>query len=103
MGAVFALRTARIGALWPVGAEQLRAAGFTTVALTPDPAATALDDVDLTAPKRLALLLGSERAGLSEGTMAAADLRVRIPMRSGVDSLNVAAAAAIALHAMTAP
>ena len=102
MGAVFSLRVARIAALVPDGADQLRAAGFTTVALTPDPSATALGDVDLNAPVRLALLLGSERAGLSAEVMAGADLRVRIPMRSGIDSLNVAAAAAIALYAMTA-
>ena len=101
MGAVFAVPIATIGAVSPDGLDLLRSAGFTTLALTPSADATALDEVDLAAPARLALLLGSERAGLSHDVLGAADLRVRIPMRSGVDSLNVAAAAAIACHAMT--
>jgi tRNA G18 (ribose-2'-O)-methylase SpoU len=70
--------------------------GFTTVALTPDPSAEPVDvlrDLD-----RVALLLGSERHGLRPETIAAADRRVRIPMAAGVDSLNVATAAAIAFH-----
>jgi tRNA G18 (ribose-2'-O)-methylase SpoU len=70
--------------------------GFTTVALTPNPSAEPVDvlrDLD-----RVALLLGSERHGLRPETIAAADRRVRIPMAAGVDSLNVATAAAIAFH-----
>jgi len=51
---------------------------------------------------RLALLLGAEGPGLSAGALAASDLRVRIPMAPGVDSLNVAAASAIAFHRATA-
>ena len=52
---------------------------------------------------RAALLVGAEGAGLSAAALAVADLRVRIPMAAGVDSLNVATAAAIALHHLTLP
>jgi tRNA G18 (ribose-2'-O)-methylase SpoU len=79
----------------------LGAAGFTVAALTP--AADAVDLADLTAadlPERLVLCVGSERAGLSDASMAAATLRVRIPMQHGVDSLNAAAATAIACYAL---
>jgi tRNA G18 (ribose-2'-O)-methylase SpoU len=77
--------------------DPLRAAGFHLLALTPQPAAIPLSSVDPELP-RIALLLGAEGPGLVAETLAAADERVRIPMRSGVDSLNVATAAAIALH-----
>jgi tRNA G18 (ribose-2'-O)-methylase SpoU len=79
----------------------LGAAGFTVAALTP--AADAVDLAELTAadlPERLVLCVGSERAGLSDASMAAATLRVRIPMQHGVDSLNAAAATAIACYAL---
>jgi tRNA G18 (ribose-2'-O)-methylase SpoU len=79
----------------------LAAPGFTTVALTPDPAATRLDDVPPL--ERVALLLGAEGPGLRADTLAHAELRVRIPMARGVDSLNVATAAAIALHHFARP
>ena len=52
---------------------------------------------------RVVLLVGSEGAGLAAGTLAAADERVRIPIASGVDSLNVVVAAGIALHAAAVP
>lgn len=68
----------------------------TSVALTPAPDAAPIPDVHTDG--RVALLLGSERDGLSAATMAAATVRARIPMHAGVDSLNVGAAAAIALH-----
>jgi tRNA G18 (ribose-2'-O)-methylase SpoU len=77
--------------------EPLRAAGFTTLALTPAPDATALDRVEW--PARAALLFGAEGPGLSAGWLAAADRRVSIPMEPGADSLNVATAAAIACYA----
>jgi len=79
------------------GLDELR--GFTTVALTPAADAEPLDR--FTAPERVALLLGAEGAGLRPGTLAAADRRVRIPMAPGVDSLNVATAAAIAFYALS--
>jgi tRNA G18 (ribose-2'-O)-methylase SpoU len=82
---------------WPRDLARLHAAGFTIVALTPDP-----DAVDLATlasrPARVALLLGSERDGLTPAARAAADVRVRIAMMPDGDSLNVATAAAIALH-----
>jgi len=84
---------------WPAALHDLRERGFTTVALTPDPAAETLGQLVRDAPERLALLLGAEGPGLTEAAMAAVDRRVRIPMEPGVDSLNVATAAAIALAA----
>lgn len=73
--------------------------GFTTVALTLAPDATDLAAMG-TGAQRTAVLLGTEGDGLPAGLAARADLRVRIPMAGGVDSLNVAAASAIALHAL---
>ena len=84
---------------WPGSLAQLRAAGWTTVALTPS-GDVDIDDFARHAPRRLALLLGAEGAGLGSATLAAADHRVRIPLAPGVDSLNVATAAAVALHAL---
>lgn len=81
----------------------LHAAGVTTVALTPDPAAAPLDAVaDEVAGGPVALLLGAEGPGLSAGALAGAHRTARIPMAHGVDSLNVAAAGAVALHALSA-
>jgi tRNA G18 (ribose-2'-O)-methylase SpoU len=80
---------------WPGDLERVRAAGFTTVALTPG-ADVDLRDVDPAEHPRTALLLGAEGPGLSDAAMAAVDVRARIPMRAGVDSLGVAAAAAVA-------
>lgn len=77
-------------------------AGFVIVALTPDPAAIDIADViaDGGPIDRLVVCLGAERVGLSEQVRAASTLQVRIPMHRGVDSLNVAAASAIACHAL---
>lgn len=79
----------------------LHARGVTSLALTPDPAA---EDLRAVAPaladRRVALVLGAEGPGLSGEALAGAAHRVRIPMHAGVDSLNVAAAGAIALHAL---
>lgn len=82
----------------PAALASLHAQGITTVALTPDADATPLEEIDTA--HRLALLLGAEGPGLPAETLAAADLRARIPMAAGVDSLNVAAAAAVALYAL---
>ena len=95
MGEVFALPYAYLPA-WPDGLAEVRRAGFRLLALTPEPGATSLSDVELGADERVALLLGAEGPGLSEQALAGSDLRVRIPMSAGVDSLNVAAAAAVA-------
>jgi len=77
--------------------DDLRRAGFTLLALTPDPGARPLDSVEW--PARYALLVGSEGPGLSPEWLASADANIRIPMRPPVDSLNVATAAAIAFYA----
>jgi tRNA G18 (ribose-2'-O)-methylase SpoU len=81
--------------------EELTAAGLTTVAMTPASDAIPLHEVAW--PERSAILLGAEGGGLSDATLAAADLRVRIPMRPDVDSLNVATAGAVAFYAATRP
>jgi tRNA G18 (ribose-2'-O)-methylase SpoU len=93
MGEVLFLPVAR-AAHWPADLAVLAAAGFESWALTPDAAAEPL--WSLVVPPRLALLLGAEGPGLSPGALAAATRRVRIPIERGVDSLNVAAAAAVA-------
>jgi tRNA G18 (ribose-2'-O)-methylase SpoU len=85
---------------WPSELDRLRAAGWTTVALTPDRAAEPLGSLVADAPARVALVLGAEGPGLSGPAMAATSRRVRIPMAPGVDSVNVATAAAIALSAL---
>jgi tRNA G18 (ribose-2'-O)-methylase SpoU len=95
MGEVFAIPYARLEP-WPGGLDQVRAAGFTVIAMTPAPDCVPINELDASARKRPALLFGSEGAGLSRAAMAASDVRVAIPMRRGVDSLNVAAAAAVA-------
>ena len=80
----------------PGGLDLVRAAGFRLLALTPDPGAVPLDEVEVGHDERVALLFGAEGPGLSAGTLAAADSRIGIPMRGGVDSLNVGVAAGIA-------
>ncbi len=95
MGEVFAVPYARIEP-WPDGLDQVRQAGFTVLALTPDPGAVPLQRLGPAPRARSALLLGAEGPGLSKQALAASDVPVKIPMRRGVDSLNVAAAAAVA-------
>jgi tRNA G18 (ribose-2'-O)-methylase SpoU len=85
---------------WPGGLARLHAAGYLTVALTPAPDAVDLAEVDPGAHPRTAVLLGAEGPGLTPEAQAAASVRARIPMSSGVDSLGVAAAAAIAFAAL---
>jgi len=82
---------------WPASLREVAAAGFEVVALTPHAAAEPVACLAEGA-RPVALLLGAEGAGLSAGALAAADRWVRVPMRRGVDSLNVATAAAIAFH-----
>jgi len=100
MGAVFAIPYARMSD-WRGGLAEIRSAGFTLLALTPDQSAVPLDK--LASAGRVALLLGTEGDGLSSRWRAEADTAVCIPMSAdamamGVDSLNVVAAAAIACH-----
>ncbi|MEV0250435.1 RNA methyltransferase [Nocardia sp. NPDC050712] len=81
---------------WPDGVDILRRKGFQIIALTPDPAARNL--AEAMTGERVALLLGAEGPGLTEAAMRATDIRARIPMSPGTDSLNVATAAAMAFY-----
>ncbi|GAA0260368.1 RNA methyltransferase [Cryptosporangium japonicum] len=97
MGEVFAVPYARLDP-WPGALDSVREAGFTLLALTPDPGAISLRELSPAQRERPALLLGAEGPGLSGSVLTAADARVRIPMHRGVDSLNVATAAAVACY-----
>lgn len=99
MGAVFSLPCARADA-WPGGLADIAAAGFTRIALTPADDAVTVEEVAARGHDRLALLFGSEGPGLTEGALAHSDVRARIPMSAGVDSLNVAAAAAVTFYVL---
>ena len=94
MGEVFAVPYARAEA-WPDALDELAAVGFGLIALTPAADATVLRVLQLGDDDRVAVLLGTEGPGLSDAALRRATLRVRIPMAGGVDSLNVAAAAAV--------
>lgn len=84
------------------GVEQLKRLGFMTVALALHDESVELDDACLQEPKKLAVLLGTEGDGLSQKTIEASDFVAKIPMRDGVDSLNVAAASAVAFWELRA-
>ncbi len=122
MGHVLHVPFARFGS-WPDGLDRVRSAGFVVAALAPqgppggDAAHLRLSELAAhvssgpgqppaaasgrrRAPVGVALLLGAEGPGLSAGALAAADLVVSIPMADGVDSLNVATAAAVAFHSL---
>ena len=99
MGSGLSLPFARL-ATTDILAELLAQHAYTSFALTPDSNATNISDVSHTQDQKIALLLGSERDGLNEATMESATNKVRIPMHAGIDSLNVGAAAAIAMHAL---
>ena len=86
-------------AQWPVGLDVLRSRGFGVAALTPA-GTEPIDRFVRDLPDRVALLLGAEGPGLTATALARADRRVRIPIAAGVDSLNVATAAAVAFHAV---
>ena len=100
MGHVLCLPWARLGQdvhAWPAaGLAELRALGFATAALALRDDARPIGDAAIAALPKLALLLGTEGDGLLPETIAACDYTLRIPMRPGVDSLNVGAAAAVA-------
>ena len=98
MGAVFAVPYARI-AHWYDGMDELRTLGFAMLALTPAPDAVPLERCAGDSG-RLALVLGAEGDGLSARWQDQADVRVRIPISPAVDSLNVAAAAAVACYVL---
>ncbi len=96
MGHVLRVPFARLEP-WPAALRDVSAAGFTVVALTPA-GEVPIDEVS--APDKVAFLFGAEGPGLGGAALAAADVRARIDMADGVDSLNVATAAAIAFHAL---
>ena len=106
MGTVFQIPWAYIGqspAQWPrPGLERLRTLGFKTAALALRDDALSIEDPRLAAEEKLALVLGAEGDGLAPDTIAACDYSVRIPMSHGVDSLNVAAAGAVAFWQLRA-
>lgn len=84
---------------WPGELESLRDNDFRLLAMTPDPSARTLADaMTELAEERVAILVGAEGPGLTERAMRASDVRVRIPMSRGTDSLNVATAAALAFY-----
>ena len=100
MGTVFQIPWAHIGEVpedWPhPGMETLKEYGFKTVAMALRNDSVSIDDPVLMSEDRLAVILGTEGDGLASSTMASCDYTVKIPMSHGVDSLNVAAASAVA-------
>ncbi len=104
MGAALVLPFAELEN-WPRDLERLRAAGFRLLGLAPEPAALGIARLAAEQPAaaRMALVLGAEGFGLSGELREQLDAVVRIPMAEGVDSLNVAAAAAVAMHRLFAP
>lgn len=92
MGTVFQIPWTFVGEDWQ---EKLRENGFKTAAAALTDKSVSIEDPDLCAEERLAVVLGSEGDGLAQSTITACDYTVRIPMYHGVDSLNVAAASAV--------
>ena len=106
MGTVFQIPWAYIGedpAWWPnPGLTWLRELGFKTAAMALREDSVSIDDAGLAAEPKLAIVLGTEGTGLTRCTIADCDYTVRIPMQHGVDSLNVAAASAVAFWELRA-
>lgn len=100
MGTVFQVPWTRLPE-WPDARVMLSDLGFHVAALALTDDAVGLDEFAADRPERVALMLGAEGDGLSRRAMQVADTVVTIPMAGGVDSLNVAAAAAVALWALT--
>ena len=107
MGTVFQVPWAQIGtcpADWPEnGIAQLHSLGFKTAAMALSDRSVSIDDSALSAEPKLAIVLGTEGDGLAHSTIAACDYTVKIPMSHGVDSLNVAAASAVAFWQLGNP
>jgi tRNA G18 (ribose-2'-O)-methylase SpoU len=93
MGTVFQVPWAFVGEDWR---QQLQELGFKTAAMALREDSLSIDDPRLRREEKLAVVLGTEGDGLADGTIAGCDYTVRIPMYHGVDSLNVAAASAVA-------
>jgi len=102
MGTVFQVPWTRIDR-WPDSVEVLREHGFTVAAFALGDGAISLDDLAANQPDRLAMIFGTEGDGLSRLAVKGADLVVKIPMAGGVDSLNMAAASAVAIWALRPP
>ena len=100
MGTVFQIPWTRIGNThtdWPhPGMDRLKALGFKTAAMALSDDSVSIDDPALASEEKLAIILGTEGDGLARRTIASCDYTVKIPMSYGVDSLNVAAAGAVA-------
>ena len=79
---------------------RLQEAGWTVAAMALADDSVTLDELAAREPERLALVMGTEGHGLGTRTVAACDVTVRIPMAGGVDSLNVAAASAVAMYTL---
>ncbi len=105
MGTVFQVPWARIGESssdWPdKGLEILKKEGFKSCAMALSDNSVSIDDPRIAASERLAIILGTEGDGLAKKTIADCDFTVKIPMSHGVDSLNVAAAGAVAFWQLT--
>lgn len=99
MGTVFQVPWARF-TRWPHGLGELRENGFTVAALALEDDSVPLKEFAAEAPDRVAVVMGTEGDGLRRATIAAAHATVLIPMAHGVDSLNVAAATAVACYAL---
>jgi len=106
MGTVFQVPWTRIGkdsSEWPQrGIERLRRMGFKTVAMALSDTAMRIDDPRLVSEDKLAIVMGTEGSGLAPDTIAGCDYAACIPMSHGVDSLNVAAASAVAFWQLRA-
>lgn len=106
MGTVFQVPWGRIGetpADWPEkGMAQLHALGFKTAAMALSQDSVSVDDPQVMGEEKLAIILGTEGDGLAHNTIAGCDYTVMIPMSHGVDSLNVAAASAVAFWQLRA-
>ncbi len=99
MGTVLQVPWTRIGETpedWPCDIKRLHALGFKTAAMALSDNSISIDDPRLVLEEKLAIVLGTEGDGLKSNTIASCDYTVKIPMSHGVDSLNVAAAAAVA-------
>jgi len=99
MGAVLSLPWT-VAQPWPQALSDLAQSGFAVLALTPDPGAVDLAVLAAEPPARVAVVIGTEGTGLTAGALAGPAVAVRIPMRNGIDSLNAAAATAVACWAL---
>jgi tRNA G18 (ribose-2'-O)-methylase SpoU len=101
MGTVFGMPWTYIEGDSPEYVEKLRKMGFTTAAMALHSNTVDIDNEALKKAEKLAIILGTEGEGLKDSTIEACDYTVKIPMAEGVDSLNVAAASAVAFWEIT--